>query len=115
MSGRRTVRSLSSCSFMFFLSTAMRRSADSLIALDLAAMHDASRLGVERVAPMQHGEIVPHQEVADPPFMAHGGARLRRGGPEGVEQSFAIRYVEPRHIGIRAAAEEQRPAPCCRL
>jgi len=111
MSGRRTVRSLSSCSFMFFLSAAMQRSADPLIAFDLTAMHDASRLGVERVAPMQHGEIVPHQKVADLPFMAHGEARLRRVCPERVEQGFAIRYVEPHHIGIRAAAEEQRLRP----
>src|ERR1700720_843107 len=100
MSGRRTVRSFSSGSFMIFLSAAMQRSTDPLIPLDLAAMHDASRLGVERVAPMQHGEIVPHQKIADLPFMAHGEARLRRVCPERVEQGFAVRYVEPPPIGI---------------
>jgi hypothetical protein len=35
-------------------------------------MHDPSRLGIERVATVQHGEIVPHQHIAHAPPMAHG-------------------------------------------
>src|SRR5262245_13475155 len=40
-------------------------SRDPLIALDLGAMHDASRFGIERIAAMQDGKIVPHQQVTD--------------------------------------------------
>jgi hypothetical protein len=35
-------------------------SDDPLVALNLAPMHDAPRFRVERVPPMQHGEIIPH-------------------------------------------------------
>src|ERR1700730_5003003 len=107
MSGRRTGPSVSSCSFIFFLSIAMQRSADPLIALDLAPMHDAPRLGVERVAPMQHREIVPHQEIADLPFMAHDKARLRGMGPERIEQGLALDHLKAKHISIRPPAEKK--------
>jgi len=47
-------------------------SHDLLVTFDLGAMHDPSRLGIERVATVQHGEIVPHQHIADAPPIAHG-------------------------------------------
>jgi hypothetical protein len=42
---------------------------DPFITLDLAAVHDAPGLGIERIAPVQHGKIVPHQEISDLPPM----------------------------------------------
>src|SRR5258707_13535130 len=64
-----------------FFRTCVVGSGDPLVALDLAPMHDAPRFRVERVAPMQYREIVPHQEIAELPFMAHDKARLRGMGP----------------------------------
>src|SRR6476646_8346478 len=90
-------------------------SGDPLVALDLAAMHDAPRLRVERIAPVQYGKIVPHQHVAHLPFVAHGEARLRRVRPECVEQRFALRHFETDYVGIRAAAEKQRLTSSLRL
>jgi hypothetical protein len=43
---------------------------DPLITLDLAAVHDAPGLGIERIASVQHGKIVPHQEISDLPPVA---------------------------------------------
>jgi len=68
-----------------------RPSGDPLVSLDLGAMHDAPRVGAEGVAPVQHREVVPHQEIADLPFMAHGELGLRGMGSERIEQSFAVR------------------------
>src|SRR5262245_42212692 len=81
-------------------------SGDPLAALDLAAVHDPPRLGVERVAPVQHGEVVPHQQVADLPSMAHGKARLCGVRPQRIEQGVAVGDAEPQHVGIWTPAEE---------
>jgi hypothetical protein len=37
------------------------------IALDLRAVHDPSRVGIERIAPVHGAAIVPQHQVADPP------------------------------------------------
>src|SRR5262245_6474700 len=74
-------------------------------------MHDAPRLGIERVPPVQYGEIVPYQEIADLPFMAHGEARLGGMRPERVEQRLALGDFQAQHISVRPAAEEQCLAP----
>src|SRR5712691_13249650 len=71
------------------------RLSDPLVTLDLAAMHDAPRLGIERIAPMQDREIVPHEQVADLPLVAHGELRLRRVRPQRVEQRLALGHVRP--------------------
>src|SRR6266478_49169 len=90
-------------------------SGDPLVALDLAPMHDAPRSGIEGVAPMQHGEIVPHQKVADLPFMAHDKAWLRGMGPERIEQGLALDHPKTKHISIRPPAEKKRLAPGFRI
>ena len=56
--------------------------------------------GIERIAPVQDGQIVPHQHVADLPLVAHGEARLRRMRPERVEQRLALRHGEADHIAF---------------
>jgi hypothetical protein len=43
---------------------------DPLITLDLTPVHDPPGLGIERVAPVQHGKIVPHQDISDLPPVA---------------------------------------------
>jgi hypothetical protein len=43
---------------------------DPFITLDLAAVHDPPGLGIERVASVQDGKIVPHQEISDLPPVA---------------------------------------------
>src|SRR6476646_836856 len=109
------VRSLSSCSFIVSDSSAIQPSGDSLVALDLAAVHDASRLRVERIAPVQYCKVVPHQHVAHLPFVTHCETRLCRVRPECVDQRFAFRHFKADYIGIRATAEKQRLTPSLRL
>src|SRR5690242_17418695 len=70
-------------------------------------MHDAPGLGIEGIAPMQHAEIVPHENVAHLPAMAHGKARLGRMRPQRIEQAFALGQVKAEHICIRTPAEEE--------
>src|SRR5262249_50652690 len=115
MSGSRTVRSTISCSFIARLRRGCRPFAlwlvHPLASRDRAGVHDAPRLGIERVAPMQHGKIVPHQEVADLPLMGQREARLRRVSPERIQQGFALGDLEANDVGIWPPAEKQRFAP----
>ena len=74
-------------------------------------MHDAPRFWVERVPPMQHGEIIPHEKIADLPFVAHDKTRLRGMRPERIEQGLALDYLKAEHISIRPSAEKKRLAP----
>src|SRR5262245_35816245 len=90
-------------------------SVDPFGALDLTAMHDTSRFRIERVPPMQHRKIIPHEQIAHLPCMAHCEARLGRVRPERIEQGLAFRHVETEYVGIRSAAEKQRLPPCVRL
>ena len=57
-------------SSVVFVTQSLRPSMDPLITLDLAPVHDPPRLGIERVAPVQHGKIVPHQDISDLPPVA---------------------------------------------
>ena len=57
-------------SSVVFVTQSLRPSMGSLIALDLAPVHDPPGLGIERVAPVQHGKIVPHQHISNLPPVA---------------------------------------------
>ena len=57
-------------SSVVFVTQSLRPSMDPLITLDLAPVHDPPGLGIERVAPVQHGKIVPHQDISDLPPVA---------------------------------------------
>src|SRR5438309_11971172 len=48
----------------------MRESGVRPVRLDLGAMHEAPRVRVERVAPVQRGAVAPDQHVAQPPSLA---------------------------------------------
>src|SRR5262245_19219465 len=67
-------------------------SADRRIALDLRAMQDAARMGVEGVATMQHAEIVPHQHVSDLPGVVHAERSAYSVCPQVIEQCLAVGY-----------------------
>jgi hypothetical protein len=73
-------------------------------------MHDAPRFRIEGVPPVQDRKVVPHQQIAHVPFVAHRKLRLRRVRPERVEQRFALGEGEPDDVTIRPAAEEERLA-----
>src|SRR4029077_5140850 len=74
-------------------------------ALDLGAVHDAPRIGVERIAPMHGAAIVPQHQIADAPHVLPGKFRPRHIAPQLVKQSFGRREVKPGDIGVAAAAE----------
>src|SRR5215472_13929493 len=91
------------------------RSMDPLMPLDLAAVHDAAGLRIERIAPVQHGKIVPHQEVSDFPLVTQRKLRLRCMRPQGIKQRVALGHLETEHMGVRTTTEKERPASGGRL
>src|SRR5215467_9711801 len=62
---------------------------DPFIALDLAAVHDAPRLGIERIALVQHGEIIPlgTSKPLNPCSSADGSS----GGTEMIRSCSGLR------------------------
>ena len=40
-----------------------------VVALDLGAMHDAARTGVEGITPVHGAAVVPHQHITDAPLV----------------------------------------------
>src|SRR5262249_62399918 len=94
---------------------ASTESGDAFVALNLAAVHQAPCLGIKRVATMQHGEIVPHQEIANLPLVAHDKVRLRRMLPQRVEQRFAFSHAETAHVSVGTATKEKRFATSLRI
>ena len=57
-------------SSVVFVTQSLRPSMDPLITLDLTPVHDPPGLGIERVAPVQYGKIVPHQKISGFPAVA---------------------------------------------
>src|SRR6267142_1753924 len=56
---------------------------------------------------MERAAIVPHDEVADAPFLIPGQLRARRMPPQLVEQPLAVFERRPLDIGVAATAEEE--------
>src|SRR5262249_12744666 len=104
MRGSRTVRSTISCNLIdylrVFLTPSLSLSMDPFITLDLATVHDAPRLWIERVASVQHGKIVPHQEISDLPPVAQGEVGLRCMRPQCIEQRFTLRHLKAEHVSV---------------
>src|ERR1700730_11301130 len=71
-------------------------------ALDLGAMHDAPRTGVERVAPVHGAAIVPQHQIADAPHVLPGELRPRHVAPQLIEQGFGGRELQPGDVGVAA-------------
>src|SRR5215475_9616682 len=90
-------------------------SGDPFISLDLCTVHNAPRAGIEGVTPVQHREIVPHQQIADLPFVAHQEARLRCVRPQSIEQRIAIGHLHTNDIAVWAAAQKQSLSPGSRF
>src|ERR1700720_2118791 len=59
-------------------------------ALDLGAVHDTPRGGVEGIAAVHHAAVVPQNEVADTPIIVPGELVAGRVSPDLVEQRFGI-------------------------
>src|SRR5262249_51537279 len=115
MRGSCTVRSTISCKRIDCLPscvyvTQSDPSMDPLITFDLAAVHDAPGLGIERVAAVQHGKIVAHQEVSDLPPLASGEPRLRRMRPQSIEQRLTLGHLKAEHVSVRTTPQKERLA-----
>ena len=79
------------------------------LSLDLRAMHDASRPGIERVAAVHHAPVVPEDQIADAPLVT---PRQRIGSgdlPDAVEQR--VRFVERQPLEPRVAAASEVEMP----
>lgn len=60
---------------------------------------------------MQHGAIIPHQQVAHGPAMGGDKAILGGMGPRPIEQRLAVFGLESDDIAPRPASREQAAAP----
>ena len=64
---------------------------------------------------MQHREIVPHEQIAGLPFVAHHEALLRGVRPQSIKQGLAVGHLHTNDVAVRTAAEKQRPSPGSRF
>src|SRR5262249_7671010 len=115
MRGSCTVRSTISCNRIDCLPscvyvTQSDPSMDPLITLDLAAVHDAPGLRIERIASVQHGKIVPQQESSELPPVAEGEPRLRRMRPQSIEQRLTLGHLKAEHVSVRTTPQKERLA-----
>src|SRR5258705_5285005 len=81
------------------------------IRLDLGAMHQAPRVRIERVAPVQRATVVPDQRVAHPPLLAEGKPGLSRVRPQFVEQRLALLQLHADDVAVAPAPEKEAAAP----
>src|SRR5216683_6226892 len=79
-------------------------------ALDLGAMHDATRVAVERVAAMHGRAVVPHHKVAQTPRVLIEAARLGDVRPQRLEQGVGLFARQALDIGIAPPSEIERGA-----
>ena len=49
------------------------------------AVHDTSQTRIEGIASVEHGEIVPHEQVAHLPLMTHGETLLGGVRPQRIK------------------------------
>jgi phosphate-selective porin len=89
--------------------------AGRTLALDLRAVHDAPRSGIERVAAVHDAAVVPQHEVAGAPLVA---PRQRIGGghvPDAIEQRVRLVEWQPLEPRIAAPSEIEMPASGFRM
>jgi solute carrier family 13 (sodium-dependent dicarboxylate transporter), member 2/3/5 len=85
------------------------------LSLDLGAVHDAPRAGVERVPTVHDAAVVPQHEIADAPSMAPR-QRLRGGEfPDAIEQGVGLVQRQPFEPCIAPASEIQMLAARFRM
>jgi sodium-dependent dicarboxylate transporter 2/3/5 len=76
-----------------------------MLSLDLGAVHDAARSGIERVAAVHDAAVVPQDEIAGAPAVT---PRLRIGRcrlPDAIEQ--CVRRIERQSLQPRVAASAE--------
>src|SRR5215212_3593712 len=76
--------------------------------LDLGAVHDAARGGIERVPAVKRAAVVPQDQVVALPDLPESEFWLRRVRPQPVEQRLAFGEVEPDDIAVATSSEEER-------
>jgi len=115
-SGYFSIRDLAKAGVMMTIAAAACVAATQFIeralSLDLGAVHDAPRAGVERVAPVHDAAVVPQHEISHAPSMA---PRQRvRGGefPDTIEQVVGVVQRQPFEPRIAPASEIQMLAAC---
>src|SRR5581483_10825527 len=79
--------------------------------LDLRAMHDAARRGIEGVAAVHGGAVIPEHDVARAPAMRPDILWPAGTSPELVEERLRLRKLEAGDIGVAAAAEIEIAPP----
>src|SRR5882762_11914698 len=77
------------------------------IGLDLGAVHEAPRVRIERIAPVQRAAVVPDQHVAHLPLLAEGELGLSRVGPQLIEQRFALVQLHADDAAVAPAPEKE--------
>jgi sodium-dependent dicarboxylate transporter 2/3/5 len=81
------------------------------LSLDLGAVHDAPRAGVEPVAAVHDAAVVPQHQVAGAPLVAPGERVRGRDVPDAIEQRVGLVERQPFEPRVAAPAEIQMPAP----
>ena len=81
------------------------------LSLDLGAVHDAPRAGVERIAAVHDAAVVPQHQVAGAPLVAPGQRVRGRDVPDAIEQRVGFIERQPLEPCVAAPAEIQMPAP----
>ena len=81
------------------------------LSLDLGAVHDAPRTGIERVAAVHDTAVVPQHEVAGAPLVAPGERVRGRDLPDAIEQRVGLVEWQPLEPRVAAPAEIEMPAP----
>src|SRR3977135_1781693 len=94
----------------YLFRTRCENSGDALFSFNLGAMHDAPRMGIEGSAPVQHREIVPHEQIANLPFVMHGESLLRGMRPQCIKHLLAVDYIHADDVAVWPTAKEHRPA-----
>src|SRR5262245_18814754 len=92
--------SVASADAASFFSERAAWSGDTFFAFDLGAMHDAPRIRIEGIAPVQHREIVPHEQIANLPFMIHGEPLLCGMCPQCIKHLFAVGYIHADDVAV---------------
>src|SRR5579863_216142 len=78
-----------------------------MFALDLRAVQNPARSGVEGIAPVHGAAIVPQDDVSHLPLDAPGESILRGERPQIVEQRFRLVPRQPGYAGIASPAQIQ--------
>jgi solute carrier family 13 (sodium-dependent dicarboxylate transporter), member 2/3/5 len=114
-SGYFSIRDMAKAGILMTIAAAACIAATQFVArslsLDLGAVHDAPRAGIERVAAVHDTAVVPEHQVADAPLVAPGQRVRGRGLPDAIEQRVGLVERQPLEPRVAAPAEIEMAAP----